>query len=294
MRDIAKKREAWKAVLDRHGFLPLPVAHDAMSARLIELAGFHAYQIGGFALAAAQHAVPDIDLEHFGEISQMVSNIIPASPLPALVDGDDGYGDAKNVTRTVQGYEFLGASAIFLEDQVAPKRCGHMAGKRVVAVEQMVEKVKAAVAARTNAEFFILARTDAIAPHGLGDALMRGEQYLKAGADGVYFEGPTDRNQLQEIGKAFRGVPLATSVLERGGVTPALSHREFREMGFSMVLYPSSVIFSAAFSMQRALEQLRNGRPLSPRTSLDMDGFEEVMDLKHWKEIEERFNVDGR
>src|SRR4051812_2151269 len=183
MREIASKRPSWKSVLDRCGFLPLPVAHDALTAKLIQLAGFQAYQIGGFALSGTLHAVPDIDLEHYGEISEIVRKIIPASHLPVLVDGDDGYGDTKNVTRTVQGYETLGASALFLEDQVAPKRCGHMAGKKVVPVDEMVKKVKAAIAARTSNDFFILARTDAIAPHGLDDALMRGERYLKAGAD---------------------------------------------------------------------------------------------------------------
>lgn len=290
MRDISAERPSWQSVLDKHKFLPLPAAHDALTARLIEQAGFNAYQIGGFALTGAKHAVPDVDLEHFGEISAGVSNILPASPLPALVDGDDGYGDTKNVTRTVQGYEFMGASALFLEDQVAPKRCGHMAGKRVVPVDEMVKKLRAAVAARRNPQFFLLARTDAIAPHGLDDALMRAEQYLKAGANGVYFEGPTTVEQLERIGQEFGNVPLATSVLERGGKTPALSHKEFQSLGFSMVLYPSTVIFQAAFATRKALERLLNGEPMSPRSSLDMDEFEAVVDLEHWKRIEEGFN----
>jgi 2-methylisocitrate lyase-like PEP mutase family enzyme len=274
-------------VLETHRFLPLPVASDALTARIIELAGFHAYQIGGFAMAATLHAVPDIDLEHYGEISQMVRNIIPASTLPVLVDGDDGYGDTKNVTRTVQGYEFLGASAIFLEDQVAPKRCGHMAGKQVVPVDQMVKKVKAAAAARVSPDFFILARTDAIQPHGLDDALMRGELYLKAGADGIYFEGPTSEEELRSIGQHFKGIPLATSVLERGGKTPALKHREFQSLGFSMVLYPSTVIFQSAFAVRQALEALKANKPASPRKSFTMDEFEEILGLDHWKAIEQ-------
>lgn len=289
MRDIAIDRPSWKSVLEKHKFLPLPAAHDALTARIIEQAGFHAYQIGGFALVGAIHAVPDIDLEHYGEISEMVSHIIPSSPLPALVDGDDGYGDVKNVTRTVRGYEFLGASALFLEDQVAPKRCGHMAGKKVVPVETMVEKVKAAVAARKSPDFFLLARTDAIAPHGLDDALMRGEQYLKAGADGIYLEGPETVEQLEAIGKAFKGVPLATSVLERGGKTPWLSHDDFAALGFNMVLYPSSIIFQVAFAVRQAVEGIRDGRPMPPRHSLNMDEFEQVVDIEFWKAIERRF-----
>lgn len=289
MRDLIAERASWKSVLEKHRLLVLPVAHDALTARLIEQVGFPAYQIGGFALAGALHAVPDIDLQHFDEISEAVGRIIPATKLPALVDGDDGYGDTKNVTRTVRGYEFLGASALFLEDQVAPKRCGHMTGKQVVPVEEMVRKVKAATAARVNKDFFLLARTDAIAPHGLDDALMRAEQYLKAGADGVYFEGPTTEDQLRKIGQAFQGVPLATSVLERGGVTPALSSKEFRNLGFSMILYPSTVMFQVAFATRKALEALQAGKPMSPRSSLDMDEFEKVMDLDYWKQIEQGF-----
>lgn len=289
MRDLSAERPSWQSVLDKHKFLPLPAAHDALTARLIEQAGFPAYQISGFALTGAKHAVPDVDLEHFGEISAGVSNIIPASPLPALVDGDDGYGDTKNVTRTVQGYEFMGASALFLEDQVAPKRCGHMAGKHVVPVDEMAKKLRAAVAARKNPDFFLLARTDAIAPHGLDDALMRAEQYLNAGANGVYFEGPTTVEQLERIGREFGNVPLATSVLERGGKTPALSHKEFRSMGFSMVLYPSTVIYQIAFATRKALERLLNDQPMSPHSSLNMDEFEAVVDLEHWKRIEDGF-----
>ncbi len=287
MKDISFKRASWKSVLDTHRILALPVAHDALTARLIERTGFPAYQIGGFALVGSAHAVPDIDLEHFGEISQMVANIIPASRLPVMVDGDDGYGDVKNVTRTVQGYEFLGASALFLEDQQAPKRCGHMAGKKVIPVDMMVQKLKAAVAAKSRPEFFVLARTDAIAPHGLDDALMRGEQYLKAGADGVYFEGPTSVEQLETIGRNFKGVPLATSVLERGGKTPALTQKEFLKLGFSMVLYPSSVIFQATKSILIALETLKRDRPMSPQRSVDMDQFEDLMGLDHWRRIEQ-------
>lgn len=248
----------------------MPVAHDALTARLIERSGFHAYQIGGFALAAILHAVPDIDLEKYGEISEMVRKIIPASRVPVLIDGDDGYGDAKNVTRTVQGYEALGASALFLEDQLAPKRCGHMAGKKVIPVDEMANKIGTAVAAREDPEFFLLARTDAIAPHGLDDALMRAERYLKAGADGVYLEGPTDIDQLSKIGQAFKGVPLATSVLERGGKTPWLCFKEIQELGFSMVLYLSTVVFQSTCAIASALEGLRAEKQTDSRRSFSM------------------------
>src|ERR1044071_8039425 len=137
MKQIAVRRPTWEDVLKEHAPLVLPAAHDALTARIIERAGFKAYQIGGFAVAGAMHAVPDLDLEHFGEKSAVARKILNASSLPVMVDADDGYGDAKNVTRTVREYETMGASAIFIEDQVAPKRCGHMAGKSVVAAAKM-------------------------------------------------------------------------------------------------------------------------------------------------------------
>src|SRR4051794_34662703 len=159
------KRPTWKKLVAREAPLLLPAAHDALTAKLIERAGFKAYQVGGFALNGARHGFPDLDLTHYGEERDGVRNIIGASSLPVLVDTDDGYGDVKNVTRTVRGYESMGVSAIFFEDQRAPKRCGHLAGKHVVPVEIIVSKVRAAVAARSNPDFFLIARTDAIENH---------------------------------------------------------------------------------------------------------------------------------
>lgn len=289
MNAINIQRTPWKVVLAEHAPLVLPAAHDALTARIICRSGFPAFQVGGFAVAGSMHATPDVDLEHYGEKSSAVRKIIHASSIPALVDADDGYGDAKNVTRTVQEYELIGASAIFLEDQVAPKQCGHMAGKHVVPMRRMVSKLKAAVDARTNADFFILARTDALEPEGLTSALRRGEAYLKAGADGVYVEGPTTKSELKAIGRAFKGVPLATSILERGGKTPWLPPREFHAMGFSMLLYPTSIIFRVARAIELAVSDLKRGRPLSKSDSVDMEQFETIVELPYWRGIEEKF-----
>src|SRR5215467_9192884 len=168
-------RPTWKELLARGEPLLLPCAHDALSARLIERAGFSAYSIGGYALVGARHALPDIGLAGFGEISAGVRDVVAGSSLPVLVDCDDGYGDVKNVAATVAAYEAMGVSAVFIEDQRAPKRCGHMAGKDVIAAEAMAAKLAAAVAARRSRDFFIVARTDARAVHGLDDALRRAE-----------------------------------------------------------------------------------------------------------------------
>lgn len=288
MQHVAAERISWREAMKKETPLLLPVAHDALTARLIERAGFAAVQIGGFAVEGARHGVPDVDLTHYAERHAAVKDIMGATALPILVDADDGYGDAKNVTYTVRGYEALGVQAVFIEDQKAPKECGHMEGKRVVPTEQMVAKIKAAVAAKSG-EFFVLARTDALAPEGLDAALRRGEQYLKAGADGIYVEGPETAEQLKAVGRAFKGVPLATSVLENGGKTPWLPPAEFGAMGFSMVLYPTTLLFRATRAVQRAAADLRAGRPLDAAEAVNMSEFEDVVDLRHWQDVEKRF-----
>lgn len=283
------QRKNWKAMLtDADKPVQLPVAHDALTARLIELAGFDAYQIGGYALSGATHAIPDVDLEKFGEKKFSAEWIIQASPLPVLVDIDDGYGDVKNVTRTVQEYLRMGATAVFMEDQQPPKKCGHMDHKRVVEASIMVQKVKAAVAARGQHDLFILARTDAIDPEGLDNAIDRAKAYLDAGADGVYLEGPKSREQLEKIGKALDGVPLATSILEDGGKTPWLSPKDLKDMGYSMVLYPTTLIFQVAYTLQRALAHLIQGKPIHGG-AINMDEFMQIVDLPYWQKIEEKF-----
>src|SRR5260370_226821 len=210
-------KPTWKELLARSEPLILPCAHDALSARLIEPEGFAAYSVGGYALVGARHALPDIGLVAFGEMSAGIRDIMAASSLPVLVDCDDGYGDAKNVARTIAGYEGMGVSAIFMEDQRAPKRCGHMAGKDVIDADAMATKLRAAVAARRGADLFIIARTDARAVHGLDEALRRGKIYLKAGADGRFIEAPQSIDELPRIGRTFTGVPPPGHMWEGGG-----------------------------------------------------------------------------
>lgn len=292
MEHISTQRISWREALKKEKPLLLPVAHDALTARIIEQAGFTAYQIGGFAVAGARHGLPDLDLTHFAERYAAVRDIMASSALPLMVDGDDGYGDVKNVTHTVRSYEALGVSAIFLEDQQAPKECGHMDNKHVVPTEQMVGKIKAAAAAKRDAEsMFIVARTDALAPEGVASAIKRGEAYLKAGADGVYVEGPTSVDELKQIGKAFKGVPLATSILENGGKTPWVSPAEMGEMGYAMILYPTTILFQLTKALQRAAGWLSSGRPLPHENAVDMEEYMKIVDLEYWQEIEKKFKT---
>ena len=187
-----------------------------------------------------------------------------------MVDGDTGYGDVKNVAHTIEGYEAMGASAIFLEDQVAPKRCGHMAGKDVIPADQMVAKIKAAVGARRSKDFFIIARTDARAVHGLDEALRRGEQYLKAGVDGIFIEAPQTVKELEKVGRTFKGVPQIANMLEGGGQTPVLPPAELKAMGFAMAAYPTTLIFRVARTIERALADIKAGKPLTGNDGVEL------------------------
>jgi 2,3-dimethylmalate lyase len=280
-------KPTWKELLARGEPLILPCAHDALAARLIERAGFAAYSVGGYALVGARHALPDIGLVAFGEMSAGIRDIMAASSLPVLVDCDDGYGDSKNVARTIAGYEAMGVAAIFMEDQRAPKRCGHMAGKEVIDADAMAAKLRAAVAARRSADFFIIARTDARAVHGLDEALRRAEIYLKAGADGLFIEAPQTIDELTQVGRAFQGVPQLANMVEGGGRTPVLPPSELYRLGFAMVAYPTSLIFRVARAIENALADLKAGRPAG-KDGVDFETFKDITSLAHWAEVEQR------
>jgi len=282
----------WREALATETPLLLPCAHDGLSARLIEAAGFNAYSIGGFPLVGARYGLPDIGLVGLAEMAQGVRDIVTATSLPVLVDADDGYGDAKNVARTVRHYESLGVAALFIEDQVSPKRCGHMAGKNVIPMEAMVTKVRAAVAARNNPDTFIMARTDARAVHGLDDALRRGESYLEAGADGIFIEAPQSVEELQRVGRSF-DVPQLANMLEDGD-TPMLSPAELAELGFAMVAYPTSLIFRVADGLRDTLGKMRRGQLTDTPPELSFDEFKRIVGLDEWAALEERSNNPAR
>jgi methylisocitrate lyase len=290
MPKIKVVRPSWRSLLQQHKCLQLPAAHDALSAKLIDRAGFVAYQVGGFALEGARYGVPDIDLIRFGEKSEAVREIIAASDLPVLVDCDDGYGDVKNVTHTVNAYEQMGVSAIFIEDQRPPKRCGHMAGKEVIPAEEMAEKLRAAAAARADKDsLFLVARTDSAEPNGLEDAMHRCELYLKAGADAIYIEAEHSEKDLKRIAREFKGVHKVVNVFEGGGKSPWMSPRQLQDMGFNMALYPTTVLFRMTHAIEDALRTLRSGKPMDSKHAVSMKDFELIVDLPDWALVESRF-----
>ena len=283
------KRAAFREVVENERPLVMAGAFDALSARLIERAGFPSYFISGFSVVGARYGVPDIGLKGLGDISAAVRDIVRATDLPVLVDGDDGYGDVKNVVETVHTYERMGVGAIMLEDQTWPKRCGHMAGKNVVPVEVMEAKLRAAVSERLNPDTFIIARTDSRAVHGLDDALRRAERYLNTGVDGLFIEAPESVEELEIIGKSF-DVPQLANPLE-GGRTPILSPKELHELGFRIIPYGITLILRAAKAMQLALEDIRSGKFALWNTGVSFDEYKEIVGFSKWSRVDDQYGL---
>lgn len=277
-----------KAVAEKR-CLVVPGVHDALSARLVERIGFEGYFIGGFPVVGARYGLPDVGLKHFADIAAAVRDIIAAAPnLPAFVDGDDGYGDVKNVVHTVQSYERLGVSAILIEDQAWPKRCGHMVGKKVVPTELAEAKIRAATSERLNPETWILARTDARAVYDLDEAIRRAERYIKAGADGIFVEAPRSVAELERIGSCFKGVPQICNPL-MGGHTPILPIEELGRLGFHAAVLGLDTVMHAAKAVEAVLLDMKSGAFALRDKGMDFEHYKQVVGFDKWEGIDERF-----
>jgi 2,3-dimethylmalate lyase len=262
--------------------LVLPGAHDAISARLIQRAGFKAYFVGGFPLVGARYGVPDIGLMGLGEIGAGIRDIMAASDLPVLVDGD-----VKTVVHTINTYERLGAQAVFFEDQISPKRCGHIYGKRLLSTEQMEANIRAAAENRINPETFIIARTDAREVFDLDEALRRGERYIRAGADGLFIEAPVDVDELERIGQTF-DVPQLANMLE-GGRTPFLTPAELERLGFRIVIYGISLLMHAVQAMENVLASLVYGKVDFAGKGVEFEDYKSIVGFGRWAAIEANY-----
>lgn len=267
----------------------VPGAYDALSARLVEQAGFDAVYLTGFGATASRLGMPDVGLLTATEMVDQAGRMARAVSVPLISDADTGYGNVVNVRRTVQDFERAGVAAIHLEDQVSPKRCGHMSGKQVVPVGEMVDKVHAAVEARTDPDFVLIARTDARAVDGLDAALERAAAYRDAGADVLFVEAPQDEAEIGAVAAAFPGTPLMFNWVERGR-TPMLELSQIRELGFALVIYPVATLFSATLAMQRYLAELRRaGTPLAVLDdAVDFEAFTDLVGLPEVRAYEER------
>jgi 2,3-dimethylmalate lyase len=271
--------------------LVLPGAHDAISARLIQRAGFKAYFIGGFPLVGARFGLPDIGLLALGEIGSGIRDIMSSCDLPVLVDCDNGYGDVKTVVHTINFYERLGAQAVFFEDQVSPKRCGHIAGKQLVDPKQMEANIRAAAENRVNSDTFIIARTDALEVYRLDEALRRGERYARAGADALFIEAPTSIEEMRTIGGAF-DVPQLANMLE-GGRTPLLRPSELEDLGFRIVIYGISPLMHAVRAMQEVLSSLSKGDISFAGRGVGFEEYKSIVGFDRWADIENRYQPEN-
>lgn len=235
--------------------LPVPGIADALQARLVAQAGFEALFLSGAGVSFSLLGRPDVGLVNQVEMTERIARITDTVDLPLLADGDNGHGNALNVIRTVRDFERAGAAGIMLEDQVFPKRCGHLAGTRLISTEEMVGKIRAAVDTRRSASFQIIGRTDARGVEGLDAAIERAHQYREAGADIIFVEAPRSEAELARVGAAFPGVPLVANMVE-GGKTPQLDNARLNALGHQIVFYPSTVLRISLFAAQHALAEL--------------------------------------
>lgn len=242
-----------KLILDKE-ILIMPAAYDALAAKIIEQVGFKAVALGGYATSASLLGKPDVSLLTLPEIVTHTRNISEAVDMPIFVDGDTGHGNVINVIRMVREFEKAGAAGLFIEDQRFPKRCGHMEGKEVIPTEEMIPKIKAAVDSREDPDFIIMARTDALAIYGIDEAIVRANKYREAGADLLFIEAPTSKEELIKINLEVDAPTMA--IQGEGGRTPLLTAKELEAMGFNVVVYPASTLYVAAWAVRSVMEEL--------------------------------------
>jgi 2-methylisocitrate lyase-like PEP mutase family enzyme len=270
-----KNTTRFKELLAGPEILMIPGVADALGAKLAEQAGFHAVFLSGYAASAALLGAPDVGLLTLTEMVECARRIAGAVEIPVFADGDNGHGNATNVIRTMKEFERAGVSAIFFEDQVAPKRCGHMSGKQVIPIGEMVSKIRAAVDARMDSDLAIMARTDALAVNGMDDAIERMHRCLEAGADLSFVESPQSIDEMRRITQEIHAPNMANMV--PGGRTPIFPAKQLKELGFALVAYPTMVIYAIARAAQRALSHLRQTETCA--------GFPEMMDFNEFNTL---------
>lgn len=275
------RAQALRSQLESGKIVVAPGAYDAWSARLIESQGFSAVYMSGYAASASVLGMPDLGLMTGNEMADQLRRIAAVTTVPVLADGDTGFGGALNVMRTVRDYMSAGAAAIQIEDQVSPKRCGHMEDKQVVETQEMVERLRAAVDARGRADIVIIARTDARATHDLDEAIRRGQRYAEAGADVIFIEAPQSRDEIRAIRNALPGVKLLANMVE-GGKTPYCGAAELQDLGFAIALYPVTMLFAATQAIRTALGELKSAGRIQDTPLTDFSKFNSIMGLRDY------------
>ena len=286
-----KKSFLLRKMFQEPGAIIAPGAYDALSAKLVERAGFKAVHHSGYGTAASLLAKPDIGLVDFTEMCHQVKTMARSVSIPLIGDADTGYGNAINVFRTIQEYIWAGAAALFIEDQVWPKRCGHMAGKQVISKEEMKGKLNAAIKARdeVDPDFMLCYRTDALAVNGLEDAISRGKMAVDLGIDYVFIEAIETRKQMLRIVKDIKA-PLMLNLIE-GGKTPLISVKEAEEIGFKLIVFPLTTLYSAAKAMLEVLSILKETGTSNDYIDklLDFRQFAKIVNIKEIREMEEDY-----
>jgi 2-methylisocitrate lyase-like PEP mutase family enzyme len=279
-----------KNLLDAPGVLVMPGCYDAFSARLVERAGFKLTFMGGFAVSAARIGMPDTGLISYAEMLDQGRNICSAVSIPVIGDGDTGYGNALNVQRTVQGYAKAGLACVMIEDQVAPKRCGHTRGKQIVGRDEAYSRVQAAVDAREEGtDILVMARTDANATDGLEEAIARAKGFAEIGADITFLEAPRSEEEMRAYCEQVPG-PKMANLVEQGD-TPLLPPEQLEAVGYKLALYPISILLAAQRAMEQALVALRDGK--RPERLADFAELRELVGFPEYYATEQKYAAEG-
>ena len=287
--DVSYPRKVFKQQLQGDGLLVAPGCFDALSARLVEEAGFETAYLSGGAVARSM-GLPDIGLATLSEMIERARQVTAAVKIPVIADADTGYGNAVNLVRAVREFERTGVAAIHIEDQITPKRCGHLEGKEVISLAEMEKKLEAALASRTDPDLVIIARTDARAVHGLEEALERGRSFARIGADAVFIEAPQSEAELETIATALPEVPLMVNLF-KGGKTPLLPVSKVQQMGYRLAILPSETQRAAIHAMRKALGYLKE-KGTTEAMDQELTTFKErdrIVGLDDWQELERRF-----
>lgn len=276
--------------LKQKEILVLPGVYDALSAKVAVRVGFDALVMGGYAVAASRLGEPDVGYLSMTEMAEAIRCITRAVDVPLLADGDTGYGNALSVRRTMREYEAAGAAGVLFEDQVWPKRCGHMAGKQVIDAEEHAKKLRAAADAKTNPDTLLIARTDSRAVLGLDAAIERGKLYLDSGAEALFIEAPQNEFELEEIAKAFPDTILLANMVE-GGRTPNLTSTDLENLGYSVVFWPCSLVYTVTRALGEVLRTLRDEGTTQNYHDrmLSFSQFNSFIGLESYNELDKKY-----
>ena len=267
-----------------------PGAHDSLTAKIVGKLGFEAVYMTGYGQAASHLGCPDVGLMTYSEMLIRADAFVEAAGVPVVADADTGFGNAVNVARTVKGYEKAGVAVIQLEDQVMPKKCGHMTGRQVIPMEEMVGKIKAALDARTDSNFMIMARTDARTVHGIDEALARGSAYEEAGADIIFIESPESEEEMAKINQHIHTFTLANMV--EGGRTPMFPNDKLEALGYNLVIYPTASTYTTTKAMLDLMEGLKKDGTTAKMIDrmVPFTQFNELIGLPQIREMEMKYS----